>query len=160
MGNCDRCLESIICSVKQLIPDARCHGPRTGLQQERTFLAFQFRASLLIFFFLNIRKKMHEGTEEKFEGYESLNYNSQQPCSTIQCYKPFAGLRFLNALSYFQKASIILLGGGGYNPQVFSNLPTITSGKTWDSNLWVSIYPQIPTFYLNQQTDSSNKEES
>lgn len=45
-------------------------------------------------------------------------------------------------LSCFQKGSnILLVCVGGYNLQVFSTLPAVTSGKAWDSNLWVSICP-------------------
>lgn len=58
--------------------DPRCQMPwskdRASVGKNLSSLSIQSQSSH--FFFLNIRKKMHEGTEEKFEGYESLNYNS------------------------------------------------------------------------------------
>lgn len=130
--------------------DPKCQMPwskdRASVGKNLSSLSIQSQSS---YFFLNIRKKCMKAQKVWWLWKSELQQLTTM-FNYITCYKPCAGLRFLNAVSYFQKASIILWGGVVYNPQVFSNSSPITSGKAWDFNLWVSICPQILTLYLNQ----------
>lgn len=57
--------------------DPRCQMPwskdRASVGKNLSSLSIQSQSS---HFFEYKKKKMHEGTEERFEDYESLNYNS------------------------------------------------------------------------------------